>query len=258
MIASLTDRKKLPFQRLATTPSRDVAYYIPYNDGSGSEIAGSTSGDEWFPCFLDSGRVSIFIAGNPGAGKSYLAKEIINSMPRGTDVLLFTALEESDGNFDELNHPVYKIKMTPDNLNNITLEGIRVRSEHPVLLFDDVDKIRDKKVEQALFKLMNDALANGRGHKKHDGSGDIHVICTSHALNDYVKTKYTLENSDYVALFPGSTTKSQYDRMMTKLGVPKDLIDLSYNEGKKGSFRYVFVKKTAPMFLSYGDTITLI
>lgn len=258
MIVSSSDRKKYPFDRLATTSSRDTAYYVPFNDGQGSEGARSDSGDDWFPCFLDNGRVSVFIAGNPGAGKSYLAKEIINSMPRGTDVLLFTALEESDGNFDDLIHPVYKIKMTVENLEQITLEGIRMRSERPLLLFDDVDKIRDKKVEQALFKLMNDALANGRGHKKHDGCGDIHVICTSHALNDYIKTKYTMENSDYVALFPGSTTKSQYDRLMGKLGVSKELTDLSYNEGKRSGFCRVFVKKTAPMFLICGDIITLI
>ena len=257
MILSTSERRNLPYQRLASTDDGEVAYYIPFADGNGSETAMSRTGDEWVPEYLANGRVSVFIAGVPGAGKSYLAKEIINSLPPGADVLLFTALGEDDGNFDDLDHPLYKIKMTPENLSRMSLSAIRERSEHPVLLFDDVDKIRDKKVEQALFKLMNDALANGRGHTAHNGEGDIHVVCTSHALNDYIKTKYTFENSDYVALFPGSTAKLQYDRMMSKLGVPKELAEVSYREGKRGCFRSVIVKKTAPMYIIFGDTISL-
>ena len=253
----------MPLEKIAETEDGDVAYYSPYAVdvgcmSDGGDFVRAPGGGDWLPSFLDAGRLSIFIAGNPGAGKSYLAKEIINTLPPIADILLFTSLEERDGNFEEFGDRVYKIRMEPENLERLSLETIRKVSKFPILLFDDVDKIRDKKVETALFKLMNDALANGRGHKRHDGTGDIHVICTSHALNDYVKTKYTLENSDYVALFPGSTTKAQYERMCNKLGISRELCELTYQGGKKNFYRYVIIKKTAPMYIMFGDTITLI
>jgi len=148
----------------------------------------SFTGADWRPCFND--RLTMFIAGAPGAGKSYLARQMINLLPKDIEIMLFTALEENDGNFDELGKErLFKIKMTVENLGKITLKEIRERSKakQTLLLFDDVDKIRDSKIQSAVFNLMNDALANGRGHEKHDGNGDIHVICTSHSANDYQK-----------------------------------------------------------------------
>lgn len=268
MIVATKGNKRLPCPRLAYTPLRDMAYYM---DGETARmITGgamlsddenrtvqSPSGAPWYPDILDNGRLTMFIAGNPGAGKSYLAKEMIDLLPEDYDVLLFTALEEEDGNFDDLPR-LYKIKMNPEILKNISLSEIRKRSKHPILLFDDIDKIRDKTVEKLTYAILEDALANGRGHKKHDGSGDIHCIVTSHSLNDYKKTKYTLENSDYVGLFPGSTTKSQYVRMFQKLGLPMDMCDDTFDMGKKGDVRSVIIKKTSPMYMIAGDTITLL
>lgn len=245
---------------LAQTELGEKAIYVPGgSDGPEDEIGVSYSGMEWIPSFLGCGRMTMFVAGNPGAGKSYLAKEMILSLPRDYSVLLFTALDEDDGNFDELGKDrLFKVRMDPEILKQITLPEIRKRAKNCVLLFDDVDKIRDKAVEKLTFAIMEDALANGRQHKTHDGSGDIHVIATSHALNDYKKTKYTLENSDYVALFPGSTTKAQYDRMFSKLGLSQKMCDATYDMGKKGEVRSVIIRKSAPMYIIAGDTITLI
>lgn len=200
----------------------------------------------------------MFIAGNPGAGKSYFASEIIDLFPEDSEVLLFTGLEEKDGNFDHLKGKLYKIKMTEENLSRLTLSEIRRRCRNPILLFDDIDKIRDKKIEKLTFALLEDALANGRGHRKHDGEGDIHVIVTSHALNDYRKTKYTLENSDYIVVFPGSTTFKQLQLMFKKLGLAEELCREMYDIGKKGLARSVVIHKTTPMFLIAGPLIKLI
>lgn len=258
-------RKRLPASRIAYTDLGENAYYldacslrdigIQPQDNS---IVVSPSGFQWYPDILANGRLSIFIAGNPGAGKSYLAKDLIERFPPQYQILLFTALEENDGNFSDLNERIHKIKMTPENLKNITLSAIRERTKYPILLFDDVDKIRDPKVAKMTYAIMEDALANGRGHKTHDGKEDIHVIITSHALNDYVKTKYSLENSDYVALFPQSTTYSQMRRMFEKLGLEKELCDKIMKLGKSGEFRSIIIKKVAPMYIIFGHSISLI
>ena len=219
----------------------------------------SLTGANWQPYFND--RVTMFIAGAPGAGKSYLAKQIIKILPVSYDILLFTALEENDGNFDELGKSrLYKIKMQPDVLSKISLKEIRERTKEKqvILLFDDVDKIRDSKVQQHVFNIMNDALANGRGHEKHDGAGDIHVICTSHSANDYQKTKYTFENSNYVALFPGATPSLQMHRMFEKLGLDKELCAKMIKLGRMQKIRSIIIHKVVPMYMIFGDKIMLL
>lgn len=219
----------------------------------------SFTGAEWKPCFND--RMTMFIAGTPGAGKSYLAKQMINLLPQNLPILLFTALEENDGNFDELGKQrIFKIKMDPKTLTSINLSEIRKRAESPqvILLFDDVDKIRDSKVQKAIFSLMNDALANGRGHEKHDGNGDIHVICTSHSANDYQKTKYTFENSNYVALFPGTTPPLQMYRMFDKLGLDKELCQKMIKLARTQKIRSIIIHKIVPMYMIFGNKIMLL
>ena len=283
-IPSLTKKAKKDQKLLATTEAGDVAFYTPIRKsllkgkgiededmsdesdddetkiGIGHDVAlQSISGADWRPNFSD--RMTMFIAGTPGAGKSYLAKQMINILPKNLEILLFTALEEQDGNFDELGKDrIYKIKMVPEVLSKITLKEIRERAKarQIILLFDDVDKIRDPKVQNLVFAIMNDALANGRGHEKHDGDHDIHVLCTSHSLNDYQKTKYTFENSNYVALFPGTTPALQMYRMFDKLGLDKKLCLKMIRLGRKQEIRSVIVHKVVPMYMIFGNKIMLL
>ena len=261
MIVVTPKGKKLPLQELAFTAAGERAYYgdpslfpmPPYDMRTGV----AESGENWLPNVIPWGRLTAFIPGNPGAGKSYLANELINLLPPNAEILLFTALEEEDGNFDGLSDRIYKIRMEPENLERITLTAIRQRCKNPILLFDDIDKIRDKQVERLTYKILEDALANGRGHKKHDGTGDIHVIVTSHSLNDYKKTKYTLENSDYVAVFPQSTTYSQMKRLFEKIGLTKEMCDDVMRLGRRGGVRHVIIRKVSPMYMITGNTIEL-
>ena len=259
---------------IAATDAGDEAYYTTsygskFGENSDSEdddedfdlsIHGrpltSITGADWHPCFND--RLTMFIAGTPGAGKSYLAKQMIKLLPDNFDILLFTALEERDGNFEDLGkNRLYKIRMTPEVLSSINLSEIRQRTKgnQTILLFDDVDKIRDSKVQNHVFALMNDALANGRGHEKHDGTGDIHVICTSHSANDYQKTKYTFENSNYVALFPGTTPPLQVHRMFDKLGLSKELCNQMIKLARAQKIRSVIIHKVVPMYMIFGNKI---
>lgn len=259
-------RKNSDQKVIANTAAGDIACYttqvdpdVMYDESCSFAPQSSLSGAEWRPCFND--RLTMFIAGAPGAGKSYLAKHMINLLPANLPILLFTALEENDGNFDDLGKDrLFKIKMQPDILSSISLAEIRKRAgtNQIILLFDDVDKIRESKVQNAVFSIMNDALANGRGHEKHDGKGDIHVICTSHSANDYQKTKYTFENSNYVALFPGSTPVLQMQRMFDKLGLGKDLCMYLMQQSRAQKFRSVIIHKIVPMYIIFGNQIMLL
>lgn len=255
-------RKNFPAQKLAFTEAGEYAYFIPPGEAPShlSTPLISPSRMQWYPNIEDLGRLTAFIPGNPGAGKSYLTNELLNLLPSNAEILLLTSLEEDDGNFDELRRSgrLYKIKMTKDNLENLTLTNIRRMCKNPVLVFDDVDKIRDKDISKLVFALMEDALANGRGHKNHDGVGDIHVICTSHSLNDYKKTKYTLENCDFIAVFPQSTTYSQMRKLYEKIGLTKEMCDNAIALGKQKGIRYILIHKVTPMFSLSGPLIELI
>lgn len=275
-------QKKSDGTMLATTEAGDIATYVTkpsggrsldsdFSDSDDDDDEGydalafhkplaSFTGAPWVPNFYD--RLTMFIAGAPGAGKSYLAKQMINLLPTNIPILLFTALEENDGNFDDIGKErIFKMKMTPENLKGITLKGIRERVSAPqaLLLFDDIDKIRDEKVKKQCLAIMNDALANGRGHEKHDGVGDIHVICTSHSANDYKPTKYAFENSNYIALFPGHTPPLQMYRMFVdKLGNDKRLCQRMMRLGQEQKIRSIIIHKTVPQYMIYGDKIMLL
>ena len=266
MIVPAVQEEEYPFRVLATTRYGEKAYFVEHKFMRGmlgatqgvEESVPSFSGAEWFPDMLGNGRVSIFIAGNPGAGKSYLAKEIIRSLPPCFDILLFTALEEDDGNFSEFKERLHKVKMDPEVLSRITLSEIRRRGKYPLLLFDDIDKIRDKRVEKLTYAILEDALANGRGHEKHNGEGDVHVIVTSHCLNDYKKTKYAIENTDYIAVFPQSSTFSQMKLLFEKVGLDKEWVRRVLQKGKRGEVRRVIIRKVTPMYIIMSHTIELI
>ena len=226
--------------------------------------AQSVSHEPWLPIFND--RLTMFIGGIPGAGKTYLAKQMLGLLPEtdDIDVLLFTALEEKDGNFDDLDKKkrLFKIKMTPDVLKQISLKELRERTKHEghqtILIFDDIDQMQDPKLFKMTAQIMNDALANGRGHEKHDGDGDVHVLCTTHTVNNFLKTKYMFENSNYVALFPLSTPIKQMQLMFEKLGLDTKLCAKIIRICRRKNIRSIIIHKTVPLYMIYGDKIMLI
>lgn len=251
-------------QPIACSDSGEVVSFTtskrPFLDG-GESLATS---DCLFPIELYSDyvpnvdRLTIFLPGNPGAGKSYYASQLIQRLPLNTQILLFTSLDEFDSNFEPFRSRINKVRMHPDVLKKINVRSIRERiprDSDVVAVFDDIDKISDKKQSKLVFSILEDLLANGRIHDKRKGvRGNIHVIATTHSLNDWLKTKYLTENCNYVGLFPQSTTHIQLERLLSKLGLGKDMCKIIKDTGE----RVVVIHKTAPMFIMAGSSICLI
>lgn len=186
-------------------------------------------------------RLSYFIAGPPGCGKSTTAAEIISLFPR-MPVYLFTDLSEDDRAFHGL--PIRKMKMELSLLKELTPELLLSEGSCWVI-FDDIDKIRDKNINKALVDLMDNIIANGRNH----GKGQINVIATSHSLADYRKTKYTIENSEYWVIFPNKTIRSQLLTLLKKMSLEKmDIFDQDR----------VFIHHSVPLFIATDSFISLI
>ena len=85
------------------------------------------------------------------------------------------------------------------------------------MIFDDVDRITDDKVNKAVQKLISDILSNGRDHATQKGIADIDIIVTNHEVNDYGRTKRLLTECNYVVLFPSATVGRQMKLIIDKI-----------------------------------------
>lgn len=194
------------------------------------EIEKIIYGPDFIPIFGE--RLSYFIAGPPGCGKSTTAAQILSIFP-SLPIFLFTDLEEEDRAFKGL--PIRKMKMDAALLDELKPSMLCEESDCWVV-FDDVDKIRDPAVSKKVIALMDNIIANGRSHGKHT----IHVIATSHSLSDYRKTKYMIENCSYWVLFPSKTITSQLRRLLSKMDLDKIPIK---------EFDRIFVHQSSPSFI---------
>ena len=213
----------------------------------------SESGSVWMPDFLSLGRITLFLPGSPGAGKSFFAARVLDSLPEDFNVLLFTALTEEDENFKDLKQPIFRVKMTPETLSKINLASIRERGSNIVLLFDDFDNIPKGRILNEVQRILHDVLANGRAHSG-DDDRNVHVIVTTHALNDYMKTKYITENCDYIAFFPQSTTFCQLQRLGLKVGLSQAQISAL----RASRERVCIMHKVSPLIMFEGTSIETI
>lgn len=186
-------------------------------------------------------RLSYFIAGPPGCGKSTTAAQILSLFP-SLPIFLFTDIEEEDRAFSDL--PIRKMKMDADLLTELKPSMLCEKSDCWVV-FDDIDKIRDPKLSKVLISLMDNIIANGRAHSGHN----IHVIVTSHSLSDYRKTKYMIENCSYWVVFPSKTINSQLKRLLSKM----DLEKMNLKD-----YDRVFIHQTTPLFIVSPFFISLI
>ena len=216
----------------------------------------SESGGEWLPDFLALGRATCFVAGCPGAGKSYFIARCLELFPEDYQVMLFTALTEDDGNFSDLPQKIFKVKMVPETLRKINLASLRRCSKNIILVFDDFDCLPKGTILSETQRILHDALANGRAHTTEESGEDtnIHVFVSSDSLNDFRRTKYSIENSDYIVMFPRSTTFAQLVRLGTKIGLTQAQITEMRNSGE----RAVIVHKTPPLYVIEGPSLKTI
>lgn len=185
-------------------------------------------------------RLSFFIAGPPGCGKSTTAADLLELKPL-PDIFLFSDVDQ-DRAFEGLD--IKRVIMEKDILSKLTLKDLTPNGESWVI-FDDIDKIRDKTISKLTIALLDNIVANGRGH----GDGTIHVIVTSHALNDYRNTKYSIENCDYWVIFPSKTINMQTRRLLKKLDLEKEDV---YREDR------LIIHHSVPLFIITNSYIKML
>lgn len=214
------------------------------------------------PLFDPDDRITMFIAGCQKCGKSFFIGNFIRNHylalhPERT-IYIVTGLSERDRNFEGLN--MLKISTDPKFLASLTLEQLRTNPltgerNGALVVFDDIDRISDKKSSNAVYKLASDILSNGRDHTTQAGMADIDCIITNHEANDWLKTRTALTECNWVVLFPAATTHRTMTTIIDKIGASKeqkqDII-------KYRSSRYLLLHKTFPKFCVMEDRIFLL
>lgn len=212
------------------------------------------------PYYNPKERVTMFIAGAQNCGKSYFVSEFLKTyklMHPKRPVYLLTGLSEKDKHFEK--HDIRQIIMNSENVTNLDLEKLRTDDKTEkrrgcLLIFDDTDRIRDKGLMQKVYKLLEDALANGRDHTTQAGEADIDVLVTNHEINDYQRTRSILTNCNYVVLFPFYSLATQMNLIMDKIGITKKTQKKILNY--KG--RAVIIRKVAPLYCVMKKKIFLL
>ena len=218
------------------------------------------SNEHIVPYYNPKERVTMFIAGAQNCGKSYFVAQFLKTyklMHPKRPIYLFTGLTEKDKHFEKFN--IRQVIMDSANVDEIDLEKLRVDDKTDkrrgcLLIFDDTDRIRDKGLMQKVYKLLDDALANGRDHESQKGDADIDILVTNHEINDYQRTRGILTNCNYVVLFPFYSLATQMNLIMDKIGISKDTQKkiLQY----KG--RAVVIRKIAPLYCVMNRKVFLL
>ncbi len=174
-----------------------------------------------------------YITGCSGSGKSYLTSQYLDKYikkNKNNEIYLFSEVDDDE----KINkfHPI-KIKLDDELLNdNLTYKDF----ENSLVIFDDIDAIKDKKIKNEVYKILGSILKMGR----HTHTS---VILTNHAPTDREKTKDIFNESHFIVYFPyGGSQKCLKYMLQSHADMDKKQLE----DNKKLKSRWICIKKTFP------------
>jgi hypothetical protein len=175
-----------------------------------------------------------YITGQSGSGKSFYTgnflKEYKKKFPKN-QMYLFSAVDD-DKSLD-------KYKVGRINLNDEFARDPPKLTDFKdsLVIFDDTDVIKDKKIRDAVYSLMNLMLETGRHH-------NISVILTNHLATNGKDTRRILNECHSITLFMKSGAGRGIKYLLTEyLGLDKAQI----KKLKNMDTRATTIFKTYPM-----------
>jgi hypothetical protein len=156
-----------------------------------------------------------YITGQSGSGKSFYTGNFLKEYKKKfskNQIYLFSAVDD-DKSLD-------KYKVGRINLNEEFARDPPKLTDfkNSLVIFDDTDVIKDKKIRDAVYALMNLMLETGRHH-------NISVILTNHLATNGKDTRRILNEATAIVIYPNSSgTYSIKQYLKTYLGLNKEQI----------------------------------
>lgn len=192
-------------------------------------------------------RNILFIAGSSGCGKTYEACKYIQRLSKIFPDRQVTIFTQSD------DHDLYShFKLDPEivPIDEALVEEPVCQEElrDNIVLFDDVDSIRNKEIRAEVFDLIERILKLGRKF-------NIQIVVTYHLLTNYRETRYILSEADYIIVFPNDGSRNQFKRLFeTYIGIDSGELDVM----KACRARSVVIHCKMPKFFIAGNIVKLL
>ena len=190
-------------------------------------------------------RLVMFVVGRNGCGKSTFTQKILMNylkVYKNRKIILFSTQEYDDKLDKVFKDKINRVELSDEFKENpFSLDEIR----NSICIFDDVDSIRDKKLKEALFKLRDDILKNGRSHTG-DRNEDIDIIITNHDVLGGHDTATMIRESFFYVVFPKGSTSHAINQICKKYaGLKNDHIRRIIDNKE----RYVVIHNTHPGYV---------
>ena len=151
------------------------------------------------------------VCGQSGSGKSTYIKKYCKEYKKtykNRDIYMFSNLKDDETLKDlKINRIVIDESLIDEPL---TVEDFK----NSLVLFDDIDVIRDKKVKEAVYQIMNEILETGRHFS-------VSCLMTVHYPNK-PNIRTMLNECHWFVFFPWGAIKSTHYVLENYLGVDKD------------------------------------
>ena len=207
------------------------------SDGVASKDVSLESGAfELIPSSDPKKREIWYIAGASGSGKSYIAKglgEYYQKLFPNRIVYLVSKITEDAGTLDKMNPKAKRLNIQSFIDDYPELEEFK----NCMIIFDDYDTFTGP-AEKVVHKLIDDIATMGR-------HTNTTMLCLSHYLTNYKKTRLLLNEATHIVLYPMATSYHALSYLLkTHIGMTKDDIrDL------KRMGRWVCIYKNFPQYM---------
>ena len=183
----------------------------------------------------DQERDILYITGPSGSGKSWYANTYIKNYKKTypkNNIYMFSPVVEDESISSDIKRVKLDDRMVTDPLKIGELA-------ESLVIFDDIDVIKDKKLREAIYALLNEVLEVGRHIK-------VSCIITNHLPTNGKETRRMLNEAHAITYFPAAGSKVQLNRLLEQyIGMDKKDI----KKAKQSGSRWVTVFKNYPQFV---------
>ena len=187
-------------------------------------------------------RMTLFVAGESGAGKSYFVREYAkryNKMFPKNDIYLISYLEQ-DETLDEFKKIIRLNAFQQEFLDECLDIDLNKEFKDSLVIFDDIDSVINKKTKEKIYGLLNKMLRIGRHY-------NISTCYAGHELYASPELKLILNESQTITFFPKFLN-------FRKL---KYLLEVYFGLSKKQIERIRNIKDRSITYFKGGDKIIM-